>query len=491
MVTQDRPVAANPDGAAITALRAAFEVQRKASRTGPPPSLDQRREHLRALAGALIANRMAIRDAVRADFVVHPDSSTDLVEVLGPAGRAQYAAERLDEWARPEERWLDPAVFGTGKAHVAYQPKGVIGNIVPWNFPFDLSFGPLADMLAAGNRVIIKPSEYTPSCAGLIRDIVRSTFDREQVDVAVGGLDLAREFSTLRWDHLLYTGNPEVGKMVATAAAENLVPVTLELGGKSPAILAEDGVTEAAVENVLTAKLVKSGQMCISVDYVLVPRRQLRDFVTLAETHTRRHLRDYSGGAHYTGIISDRHLHRLLGMVEQARAAGAEVIQLDDDGVLDHRSRRMPLYLVVDPPAGLDLVREEIFGPILPVKPYDDLDEVIEFINAGERPLGVYVFTGDDAFADRVQHETTSGGFCRNACASHAAVPSLGFGGIGRSGHGRHHGIDGFREFSNAKGVFVRGEDDVIDAFGPPYDGRTDALLRSALPSAGASGEDR
>lgn len=482
MTTQDAAAPTDADSAAIAELHEVFQAQRRAWRAQPYPSVDQRREHLHALAGALLANRMRIRDALRADYVVHPDKSTDLTEVLGPAGRAQYVAQHLESWAQPEQRWLDPAVFGSGQAYVAYQPKGVIGNIVPWNFPFDISFGPLVEMLAAGNRAIIKPSEYTPACAELIRDIARATFDRDQVDVVVGGLELAREFTHLPWDHLLYTGNPRVGRAVASAAAANLVPVTLELGGKCPAILGEDSVDPAVVGHLLMAKLVKSGQMCISVDYTFVPRHRLDDFVALAKDHISEYLRDYSNGDHYTGIVSDRHLERLLGLVEQARAAGVPVVQLDEEGVVDQRSRRMPLYLVIDPPAELDLMQEEIFGPILPVKPYDHIDEVLEYINDGERPLAVYVFTTDDALAGRVQHETTSGGFCRNACAVHGALPSLGFGGVGQSGYGRHHGIDGFREFSNAKGVFVRGTGDVVDAMGPPYGPVTDALLRAALP---------
>jgi len=401
---------------------------------------------------------------------VHPAAASDLIEVLGVAGRAQYAMSRLQAWMSAEEREIDPALFGTAKATVRQQPKGVIGNIVPWNFPFDLSVGPLVEMLAAGNRVIIKPSDFTPACAELLRDMLANTFAPDHVTVAVGGLELARTFPTLRWDHLLYTGSPHVGREVMLAAAQNLVPVTLELGGKCPAIVTSDAMNAQTVENVLGTKMIKNGQMCISVDYALVPRAELDTFVSLAKDHVRSAVADYSRSGDCTGIISERHLDRLLRMLQQARDAGYDVVELEEGGIVDRATRRMPLSLVVNPGNELDLMREEIFGPILPVIAYDSIDEAIARVNEGERPLGLYVFGNDAAVTDRVLAETTSGGACVNACAMQGALPSLGFGGSGTSGMGRHHGIEGFREFSNPRGVVVRGTTgDLIPAFAPPY----------------------
>ena len=259
------------------------------------------------------------------DFGVHPPLAADLIEVLGPAGPRRLrrrAARHLDG---REPRPVEPALFGSGRAFVQPQPKGVIGNIVPWNFPFDLSVGPLIEMLAAGNRVVIKPSEYTPACGELLREMVRATFDRDRVDVVVGGLELARAFTRVRWDHLLYTGSPAIGREIAMAAAEQLVPVTLELGGKCPAILTEDSIDAESVKQVLGTKALKNGQMCISVDYCLVPRERLEDFASLAADYVRESMPGYCSSDSCTGIISSRHLERIQGLLEDARARGCDV----------------------------------------------------------------------------------------------------------------------------------------------------------------------
>ena len=473
--------AASDDGAAIGELHDSVERQRAAFLADPFPSLQERRELLAAVAGMLVAHRLGIQEAMSSDFGVHPTLAADLIEVLGPAGRAAYAAEQLGEWMASEPRHSDPALFGSGRAFVAPQAKGVIGNIVPWNFPFDLSVGPLVEMLAAGNRVVIKPSEYTPACAVLLREMVHATFDRDRVDVVVGGLELARAFTGVRWDHLLYTGSPGIGREIAKAAAEQLVPVTLELGGKCPAILAEDSIDAESVRQVLATKALKNGQMCISVDYCLVPRGRLEDFATLAADYMRESMPGYCRSENCTGIISARHVERLQALLEDARASGCDVRMLEEAGDVDPASRQLPLSLVVDPPDDLALMREEIFGPILPVKGYDSLDDAIDQINAGERPLALYVFAKDEAVADDVLRRTTSGGACVNCAAVHGALPSLPFGGSGQSGSGRHHGIEGFREFSNLRGVFVRGEGDLIEAFAPPYGPAAQAVVDAAF----------
>ena len=416
------------------------------------------------------------------DFGAHPELFTDLVEVLGVAGRAAYAIEQLDAWMAEDERPTDPALYGTARAGIRYQPKGVIGNIVPWNFPFDLSVGPLVEMLAAGNRVIIKPSDYTPACAELLRRMVAETFPEDRVAVSVGGLTLAKEFPTLRWDHLLYTGSPAIGREVARAAAENLVPVTLELGGKCPAILAADSVDADSVRGVVGTKLIKNGQMCISVDYVLVPRAQLDAFVAHAEHYLTSELPEYASSADCTGIITSGTWSGSPRWSTRRGRPGARVISLGGAG--DPATRRLPLTLVVDPPEHLRIMQEEVFGPILPVIPYDDLAEALAGINAGERPLGLYVYSQDPRVAEDVLRQTTSGGACVNVCAVQGALPSLGFGGVGQSGSGRHHGIEGFREFSNPRGVVVRGTGDLADAFLPPYGPVAQAIVDSVFETA-------
>jgi len=469
------------DQAAIAELDQAVERQRAAFLANPSPTLAERQELLGALAGMLIGNRGRIEEALSSDFGVHPELSTDLIEVLGPAGRAVYVAEQLEQWMAPEDRQSDPALYGSGRAYAQPQPKGVIGNIVPWNFPFDLSVGPLVEMLAAGNRVVIKPSEYAPACGELLREMVHQAFDPDRVEVICGGLELSRAFAKVRWDHLLYTGSPATGREIAKAAAENLVPVTLELGGKCPSIVAGDSVNAETVKQILGTKAIKNGQMCISVDYCLVPRDQLDEFVSLADTHVRESMPGYCSSDACTGMITSRHLERIEGMLEEARASGCNVHPLEASDGPDEETRRLPITLVIDPPEDLGLMREEIFGPILPVKPYDSLDEALAYVNSGERPLGLYVFAKDEAVAEDVLRRTTSGGACVNCAAVHGALPSLPFGGIGQSGSGRHHGIDGFREFSNMRAVFVRGEGDLIEAFAPPYGPVAEAVVEAAF----------
>ena len=462
--------AAQSDIPELEELQVTFAAQKAAFLRAPYASSRGRIEHLRALAGMVLEYRGRIHQALCADFGAHPQVASDLIEVGGVAQRALYTAGQVEKWMKPERRYSEFAKFGTGKAYVAYQPKGVIGNIVPWNFPYDLSLGPLCDMFAAGNRCIIKPSEYTPACGALLKEMLAKTFDADHVAVIVGGLELAKAFPTLRWDHLLYTGSPQIGKLVARAAAENLAPVTLELGGKNPVIFCDDGISAKSIGDTLSIKLVKSGQMCISPDYCLVPRARMGEFVALARAHFGDALANYSSGNDCTGVISQRQLQRNLRLLDEVRATGSEVIQLDVEGALDPKTRRMPVSLVVDPDDQLGIMQEEIFGPMLVVKPYDSLTQAIAYINRGERPLALYVFTNDRGIAKRVQHETFSGGFCVNACAAHGAVHSLGFGGIGHSGTGRHHGIDGFREFSNPRGVFIRGWGGLADKiFAPPH----------------------
>lgn len=470
------------DDAAVGALHSAFEVQRQAFAANRFPSLAERRQRVESLIGMMAANRERVSAALASDFGAHPVPASDMIEVLGVMGRAQYVLAHLEEWTRPNPRDVDPNIYGSAHAYVQYQPKGVIGNMVPWNFPFDLSVGPLTEMLAAGNRVIIKPSEFTPACAALLAEMVAATFDPSLVHVAVGGIALARAFSEVPWDHLLYTGSPDIGREVMKAAAANLTPVTLELGGKCPAVMTPGSVTAEHVESVIGTKIIKNGQMCVSVDYTLVPRAEVEAFVDHAKAYMKAASPGYSRGPNCTGIISDRHLDRVGALLDEARARQSRIVALEDGEAVDAATRRMPMFLVVDPAKDLGIMKDEIFGPILPVVPYDHLDDAIAFINAGERPLGLYVFGSDGSAIDRVLNETTSGGAAVNACATQSALPSMGFGGSGMSGMGRHHGVEGFREFSNPRGVFVRGEGDLIGAF---YDHAKGSALVSAVLSAG------
>jgi coniferyl-aldehyde dehydrogenase len=475
------PADTGGDEAAIAQLHAAAARQRRAFASDRNPSLAERKGRIQALMGMLLKHRQRIGEALTADFGAHPVPMSELIEVLGVLGRANYVLEHLEDWLRPSPRDTDAAMLGTARAYIQYQAKGVVGNIVPWNFPFDLSVGPLIEMLAAGNRVVMKPSEYTPACGELLREMVQEAFDPGLVYVVVGGAELARAFPSVAWDHLLYTGSPNVGRLVMAAAAQNLTPVTLELGGKCPAIMTAGAVTARNVESVIGTKIIKNGQMCITVDHCFVPRAELERFIELATSFMATAAPEYSRGAECTGIVSPRHLARLEGLLDEARLRGSRIVTLEADGRIDRATRCMPMSLVIDPAADLRLMNEEIFGPLLPVVPYDDLAQVIEAVNAGERPLGLYVFGEDAALIDAVLNDTISGGAAVNTCALQGALPSLGFGGVGASGMGRHHGIEGFREFSNPRGVVVRGTGDMIDIFYAPY-AKAAAVVKAVLP---------
>ena len=476
-------LASGDDAAAIADLRRAFEVQRKAFAADRRPSLQVRRERVAQVAPMMLANRERISAALAEDFGAHPKGAADLIETLGVVGRVQYVLENLEAWMAPQPRPMDPGLFGTAHAYIEMQPKGVVGNMIPWNFPFDIGVGPMIEMLAAGDRVILKPSEYVPACAALLRDMVAQHFSPDLVYVAVGGVDLARAFAELPFDHLLYTGSPGVGRQVMAAAARNLTPVTLELGGKCPAVLLPGATDAESVKTIVGTKMVKNGQMCVSVDYALVPRGEMERFVDLAQTFMAEAAPDYTNGPDCTGIITSRHLDRQEALLQEARDRQSRIVTLGPDVQADRTSRRMPMRLVLDPDPELRIMQEEIFGPILPVVPYDDVESALALINDGERPLGLYVFGHDPAQIDHVLAATSSGGAAVNACALQGALPSLGFGGVGMSGMGRHHGIEGFREFSNPRGVVVRGEGDQIDAFFAPY-AKAEAIVQHVLTQA-------
>lgn len=452
------------DEIAISQLHQAFEAQRRAFASDRQPSLAERRERLQRISSMMESNRKKIYAALKLDFGSHPDPLAEALEVKAVTARVDYALANLEEWMQPMSREVDPAYHGVLRAILKSQPKGVVANIAPWNFPFEIGIGPLVDMLAAGNRVMIKPSEFAPASASLMREMVSEAFAPDLVYVAVGGLELARAFAALPFDHLLYTGSSNVGREVMLAAAQNLTPVTLELGGKCPAVLLPGSVTAESVGGILGVKMIKNGQMCVTVDYCFVPRVDLDNFARLATEFMAKAAPNYAASSACAGIISERHLDRITRLLAEAGDSHSRILTLEDDGGVDRQTRRMPISLVLDPAPGLRLMQEEIFGPILPVIPYDTVDEVIEHINAGNSPLGVYVFGDDGATIGHILGQTVSGGAAINACAIQAGLKSLAFGGVGMSGMGRHHGEAGFREFSNQRGIVVRGQ-------GPQFDG--------------------
>lgn len=469
------------DARAIEELHGFFEGQQAAFLAHPQPDYEERVELLQRIPEMVLSSHARIVEALHADYGNHPALTATMYDFLNVVDRAQNALENLADWMKRDERSLPPEIYGSSVAYVRYEPKGVIGNLSAWNFPFDISFGPLVDMLAAGNRVIIKPSEQVPACGELMKDMIAATFAPEQVAVVTGGIGLASHFSTLRWDHLLYTGNTRIGREVALKAADNLVPITLELGGKNPVIFTEDAVTEANVNNVLGVKVIKNGQICINMDHIYVPRAKMDLFLELVRKQIEAWFDDFTTNDDVCCILNKRQWTRLQGLVEDARTRNADsVIELGSSATTENGCR-MPFTIVVDPDPEADVSRSEVFGPVLPVYGYGDLQEVITSIQGRERPLGIYMFSKDAEKIEQVRRNTSSGGFTVNCVAMHGALANMGFGGVGHSGTGRHHGIEGFREFSNPRGYVELADDAQIEALLGPHRDSTQQFVNALM----------
>lgn len=463
------------DQLAIERLNYVFKIQQEAFLKKPYPSAEERIALMEKIQPMLYKNRRKILEALEADFGGHSTQMGDLIEILGMFDRAKYNIAQVKKWMKPVGRPVNPVTLGSSKAYVKYHPKGVIGNMVSWNFPFDIGLGPTLDALAAGNRVIIKPSDLSPHSGQVLQEIIAETFDEDTIAVVNGELEFAKYFATLPWNHLVYTGSGVVGKKVMKAAAENLVPVTLELGGKCPVILDESGVTDANIGEIAGVKVIKRGQMCVTVDYCFVPENQLETFTNKMVKHFEQHFSEDNAAPHSCGIINERHLKRLNGLVEEARSAGEQVFQIGQD--LSGDNRDMPFYIVVNPSDNLEMMQTEIFGPILPIKSYKNIQEVTDYINRGDHPLGLYIYSKNQGFVDGVVENTHSGGVAVNSIALQAAQASLPFGGIGGSGMGMHHGEEAFKEFSNARGYFVKGKGGTTNLLTPPYGKDTDEMI--------------
>ncbi|KLE35436.1 coniferyl aldehyde dehydrogenase [Aurantiacibacter luteus] len=448
--------------------------QRKAFEAARPEGLEVRRDRLDRLIALVEDNADALCDAMNADFGTRPARMSQFTDIRSVTDFARYCRSNLEKWARPDRRSAPfPLGLLGGKAEVRFEPKGVIGIISPWNFPVNLAFGPLAQVLAAGNRAMLKPSETTPATAALIADLVAASFAPEEVTVATGDAELSKAFSALPFDHLVFTGSTETGRKVMEAAAKNLVPVTLELGGKSPVIVGSGADLEQAGSRIVMGKMMNAGQICLAPDYLLVPRRMEDGMIAALELGVMDQYPTLLDNEDYTSVIDDKQYARLKDMVEDARAKGGEVIEVNpagEDFAATNR-RRMPLTIIRNPTDDMQAMREEIFGPVLPVKTYDGIDEAIDYVNGRGRPLGLYYFGSDDAERERVLSRTISGGVTVGDVIFHISAEDMPFGGVGPSGMGHYHGPEGFREFSHARAIYSQPKLDVAGMAGirPPY----------------------
>ena len=461
--------------------------QRAAFLADGPPDADVRIDRIDRCIALLKENSDRVERTISADFGNRSQHATLITDVMTPVAALQHSRKHLKKWMRPERRPVDPRLlsFFGAKAEIRFQPKGVVGIVSPWNFPVGLVFSPLANVLAAGNRAIVKPSEFTPRTSELISELIASRFDPSEIAVVTGGAEVGGAFTSLPFDHLVFTGAGSIARHVMRAAAENLVPVTLELGGKSPVVIGKGVDMVTAANRIMAGKVLNAGQICLAPDHVYVPAAQEDDFVQQARRAVAATIPTIRDNPDYTAIISDRHFERLQGYVADAKAKGARVIEINpaQEDFDQQEHRRMPPTLILNARDDMDVMRDEIFGPILPVIRYSAMDTVIDQINAGDRPLATYYFGNDDVELAQLSNRTTSGGMCVNDVIMHCAQENLPFGGIGPSGMGVYHGHDGFVEFSHRKSVYHQIKRDLgpLKAFRPPYDDKVRKLVRSVI----------
>lgn len=462
----------------LAELRRILDRQRAAFLHAGPPDLKQRRTHLRCLKAEILKRRTDIVRALKVDFGQRSERESAIVELIPLVRSINYMIVHLGHWMKPERRHVS-AYFQCGSAWIIRQPVGVVGIIAPWNYPVSLALVPLATAIAAGNRAILKPSEFTPATSALIEEIARAVFAPEQVSVVTGGGEVGAAFSALPFDHILFTGSTAVGKKVAEAAARNLTPVTLELGGKSPVVIEPGFSMQRVADRVAFGKLTNAGQTCIAPDYVLVHEGDKDAFAAAYEAAVKKlHPGGYVGSADYTAILNTHHYERLSGLIRDAEEHGAQVIRMGSDSTASHV---LSPVLILNAQPDMAVMQEEIFGPLLPVLTYRTRDEAIAFINARPRPLALYYFGDNRAERDRLLKRTISGNVTINATLMHYVQDDLPFGGVGDSGIGAYHGKEGFVALTHARGVYRQGRFNAATLLQPPFGKLTDVLTNLIL----------
>jgi len=465
----------------FSGLSACLDSQRAAFLQNGAPALAERKSGLKRLRKSILRHRAKIEQTLVADFGHRAPHETAIMELMPLVGGIDYLLRNLRRFMRPKPRHV-PIHLQPARAFVAYQPLGVIGIVAPWNYPLSLALMPLATALAAGNRAMIKPSELTPATSELLVTMLGEIFPQEQVAVFTGDASVGAAFSSLPFDHIFFTGSTRVGSAVMKAASENLVPLTLELGGKSPAIVAPDHPLEQAAAWIAYGKLANEGQTCISPDYVLVPEGKADQFLRACDQAVRKYYPAGPLGDQYTSLINDRHHARLRNLIEDARTRGAQVMEIGvkpEDA--SDRPHTIAPTVVLGVTEDMKIMQEEIFGPVLPVVTYRDIDAAIAYVNARPRPLALYYFGGNNADRRKVLASTTSGNVTVNATLMHYAQDDLPFGGIGPSGMGAYHGIEGFRSMSHAKGTLIQGKWNLSRLLRPPFGKIADLVLKIML----------
>jgi coniferyl-aldehyde dehydrogenase len=467
-------------------LEALLKAQRAAFTAARPEPLSVRRNRIERAMALLKENGDALCRAMSADFGNRSPQQSMITDIAGTVGFGKYCLKHLDEWSRTQKRKVQfPLGLLGAKAELRFEPKGVIGILSPWNFPVNLSFGPLMQVFAAGNRAMLKPSEFTERTSELMAELVDKAFDPTECVVVTGGPEVAHAFSELPFDHLVFTGSTATGRKVMEAAAKNLVPVTLELGGKSPVFLGRNADLKKAGERIAMGKMMNAGQICLAPDYLYVPEDIEDAAVAAVQLGVHEMYPTLLDNEDYASVVSDRHFDRLKGLVEDARVKGAEVVEVNpgEEDFSSSNARKMPLTILRNVTDDMAAMQEEIFGPVLPVKTYKALDEAIDYVNEHDRPLGLYYFGDDSGEREKVLTRTISGGVTVNDVVFHVSMEDLPFGGVGPSGMGSYHGVEGFREFSHARSVYTQPKIDVakLGGFKPPYGAATAKAIKGMM----------
>lgn len=461
------------DGISADGMGAILAKQKAANIRDGIPSAAQREAWIDKSIDLLVTHGEALSKAMAEDFGHRSMDQSNLTDIAGSIGALKFSKKHLRKWMRPEKRKVDfPLGLLGSKAQIQYQPKGVIGVISPWNFPVNLTFAPLANVFAAGNRAMIKPSEFTEKTSELMAELFAKYYTEEEVAVVTGGPDVGAAFTKLPFDHIIFTGATSVAHHVMRAAADNLVPLTLELGGKSPVILGKSANVEKAASRIMAGKTLNAGQICLAPDYAFVPEDKTGEFVGAAQAAVGKMFADgLKDNDDYTSVVNQRHYDRLNSYLDDAREKGAEVIEINpqNENFSQQPHHKMAPHIVLNPTDDMKVMQDEIFGPILPLKSYKETRDAVAYINDHPRPLGLYYFGDDANEREMVLNNTTSGGVTVNDVIFHVAQEDLPFGGVGPSGMGAYHGRDGFYEFSHKKAIYTQTGNEIIAMMRPPY----------------------
>ena len=464
-----------------------LRLQRESYLAEGEVSAETRIDRLDRTIDVLVANAEKISEAMNADFGCRPRQVNLMTDVTGSLENLKHAKKHLRKWMKAEKR---PSMFPLGllggRSSIQYQPKGVVGVIAPWNFPLGMVFEPLAGVIAAGNRAIIKPSEFTPATSQLIDEMVSKTFDPTEIAVVTGGPEVGQAFSSLAFDHMVFTGATSVARHIMAAASKNLVPVTLELGGKSPTVISGTADLREAIERIMVGKMLNAGQVCIAPDYVMLPEGKMDEAVTIAREVVAEMYPTLLANEQYTAMLNERHFQRMQKNIDDANERGAQVVAINpaNEDFTVNPTQKIPPTLILNPDDDALCMQDEIFGPLLPLKTYTKFEDVISYINARPRPLAAYYFGKDSNEEHRFLTGTTSGGACVNDVMFHMLQKDLPFGGVGPSGMGSYHGIEGFKAFSHAKSVYKQpGKIPVtkLAGFMPPYGDASEKSIKQKV----------